>query len=62
MKLAKLLLVFIITFILALITSMLLDVPWFMAHFIRKLIVLIVIVLQLFAGFLVFKEILNQGQ
>jgi len=59
MKLITLLSTLIITFTLAFAISMALDITWVKAEFVRQAMVYAIIVVVLFVGYMVFREILR---
>lgn len=55
----KLILVIIITFLISIATSLLLEIPIF-KHWLRQVIIILLIVIEIFCGYIIFKSILSK--
>lgn len=55
----KLILVIIITFLISIATSLLLEIPIF-KHWLRQIIIILLIVIEIFCGYIIFKSILSK--
>lgn len=59
MKLLHIIITLIITFVVAIATSALLDIPWVSMNWARQSLVVLLLAIELFLGFVIFKEILK---